>query len=260
MPSWREDAPQPMEYASTVLARDTTSRPAMVTKGVGDDLGSAPWWGRVLVGLAWGVSACTAAPPPPAPVVPVGEARPVAGGGPPPAAESQATPGCPTQPPKEGGACSLPTAPAGQEAFCEYGAPHRVECRTRVFCDDGRWSASIGPSDEACDEPIPTCAASLAPDETCSEAEVGDLCQREDSLCGCRLCRTPEGAATVWRCTPPPPAPCPPSVPSLGGACEASPEVQCAYGVDGTSTYWIVRCRDGAWEGHRGSPEVCTLD
>jgi hypothetical protein len=167
---------------------------------------------------------------------------------------------CPKAPPKAGQACSLRPASEGQNPFCEYGDEHRLECRSRFHCDNGRWGAPLAPVDPACKVPIPACEESVSDGSACSDDQASNVCIREQATCGCRLCHAPGGPAWVWRCADPPSPPCPANVPSLGGPCQQADQVTCKYGINGTSTYWVMTCVAGQWDGNRGNPDVCSVE
>jgi hypothetical protein len=141
---------------------------------------------------------------------------------------------CPAVPPRAGEMCTTGLR-------CSYGDDPRVGCRPRFSCD-GTW-ASAG------EDNCPTlldCSSLAAPPKDHDRCEmVGADCSTGPRYCRCETCTSCAGPS-IWICTQPPAAPCPPVMPNDGAACEP-PGLSCSYGacpVPGG----VMTCVENRWK------------
>lgn len=149
---------------------------------------------------------------------------------------------CPATRPADGSACTTAQR-------CTYG-----DCggspTSEATCENGRWTSyevSCNPPPPVCPEarPVDGAGCDVAETQTCSY----DDCYGTPST----QARCLDGVWQVQRmsCNPPPPQPCPASVPAFGTSCTNDPSQRCAYGscaAGDTSTVTAV-CSNGKWTG-----------
>jgi hypothetical protein len=160
---------------------------------------------------------------------------------------------CPAAQPAAGATC-------GREGLeCMYGDDPRVQCRSRVVCTAGAWSAR--PPQSGCD-PLPdvTCPPSRDAADGASCTPQGAYCSYDGLACLCTTCPDPypicqDLPEPVWACDAPNPDPeCPAAIPNLGTSC--APEAKtCTYGCEAGMAR---TCRGGVWI-EDSSPGGCPI-
>ena len=136
-------------------------------------------------------------------------------------------PECPTDPPARGSSCAL------LGMTCHYGCEFGNDIT--ATCDGGDWRVGI----TSCNPPPPPACPTEEPMWGQSCSEPGQVCTYGDpgACCGPAEWHCEGGQWENWTgtCNPPPPEPCPESLPEEGSACGSPdpcffPAQSCTYG------------------------------
>lgn len=140
---------------------------------------------------------------------------------------------CPSEPPS--GSCQV------ERQNCTYGDARRRDCRTRIYCESGRWQDLS----EVCPEaPAAGCPVNPTSGDPCNEG----VCEYEDGTI-CECFEKGPGRPAVLSCAKATGAPeCPAMLPNIGTKC-AVEALECTYGDPCLPSGARAFCRSGVWVG-----------